>query len=124
MRKWGSEMKPTIVYGALVTAAWFSLGWATESRADESEPPPYLIVAKGGRLHPERIEVPAGKRIKLTIRNEGPGPIEFENLDLRLEKVLAPGATSFLITPPLRPGVHTFIDEFHPDTGSVQLIAK
>lgn len=84
----------------------------------------YVVTAKDGRLTPEQIEVPAGKRIKLVVKNEGRGPIEFENLDLRVEKVLAPGATSFVMTPPLRPGVHTFIDEFHPETGKMQLIAK
>ena len=93
-----------------------------EARADEL--PTYHVIAKGGRLSPERIEVPAGKRIKLTLQNEGPGPIEFENLDMRVEKVLAPGGTSFVVTPQLKPGAHTFIDEFHPETGSMQLIAR
>lgn len=92
--------------------------------AQSAELPTFAIVAKGGRLSPERIEVPAGKRIKLTISNEGPGPIEFENLDLRVEKVVAPGATSFVVTPPLKPGTHNFIDEFHPDTASMQVIAR
>ncbi|HET6721019.1 MAG TPA: cupredoxin domain-containing protein [Rhodocyclaceae bacterium] len=86
--------------------------------------PTFAVIARGGRLLPESIEVPAGQRIKLTIRNEGPGPIEFENLDLRVEKVLSPGADSFVVTPPLRPGKHRFIDEFHPDTGQLTLIAR
>lgn len=106
-----------------VAALWLGLGWAV-APARAAEPPTFQIVAKGGKLSPERIEVPAGQRIKLVIRNEGPGPIEFENLDLRIEKVLAPGASSFLVTPPLKPGAHTFIDEFHADTASMQLIAK
>lgn len=82
------------------------------------------IVAKDGTLSPPRVEVPAGKRLKLAIRNEGRGPVEFENLDLRVEKVLAPGASSFVVTPPLRPGSYLFADEFHPDTGKLQLIAR
>ena len=92
--------------------------------AQSAELPTFAIVAKGGRLLPERIEVPAGKKIKLTIRNEGPGPIEFENLDLRVEKVLAPGARSFLVIHPLKPGSYRFIDEFHAATGTMDLIAK
>ena len=111
-------------HAAFLLALWLVVGWATDSRAEAGDLPTFHIVAKGGRLSPERIEVPAGKRIKLTIRNEGSGPIEFENLDLRVEKVLAPGAASFVVTPPLRPGTHTFIDEFHPDTGSMQIIAR
>jgi uncharacterized cupredoxin-like copper-binding protein len=92
--------------------------------AQSAELPTFAIVGKGGRLLPERIEVPAGKKIKLTIRNEGPGPIEFENLDLRVEKVLAPGASSFLVIHPLKPGSYRFIDEFHAATGTLDLIAK
>ena len=109
---------------AFLLALWLGPGWATDSHAETGELPTFHVVARDGRLSPERIEVPAGKRIKLTIRNEGPGPIEFENLDLRVEKVLAPGAASFVVTPPLRPGVHAFIDEFHPETAKMQLIAK
>jgi len=92
--------------------------------AQTTELPTFSIVAKDGRLLPERIEVPAGTKIKLTIKNEGPGPIEFENLDLRVEKVLAPGASSFLVIHPQKPGSYRFIDEFHPATGAMQLIAK
>ena len=113
-----------VLYSTLFLAAWFGLGWATDARAQSSELPVFQVTAKDGRLSPGRIEVPAGKRIKLTIRNEGRGPVEFENLDLRLEKVLVPGSASFVVTPPLRPGVYIFIDEFHPDTGSMQLIAR
>lgn len=116
--------RPPLAHWAFLLALWLGLIWATNSHAQNSEMPTFHVVAKGGRLSPERIEVPAGKRIKLTIKNEGAGPIEFENLDLRVEKVLGPGATSFVVTPPLKPGTHTFIDEFHPDTGSMQLIAK
>jgi hypothetical protein len=108
----------------LVAGLWLGLGWAAVPLARAAELPTFQIVAKNGRLSPARIEVAAGQRIKLAIRNEGPGPIEFENLDMRIEKVLAPGGTSFVVTPKLRPGTHTFIDEFHPDGGTVQLIAK
>lgn len=114
-----APLRKTCLLAALL---WLGAGWAATGHAGEL--PTFEVVAKNGRLSPERIEVPAGKRIKLIIRNEGPGPIEFENFALRVEKVLAPGGTSFVVTPPLRPGTHTFIDEFHQDTGSMQLIAR
>lgn len=84
----------------------------------------FPIVIKDGRIIPARLEVPAGKKIKLTIKNEGPGPCEFENLDLRVEKVLAPGASSFVVIHPLKPGTYKFFDEFHPSTSEMLLIAK
>jgi hypothetical protein len=34
--------------------------------------------------------VPAGKRIKIEVSNEGKTPIEFESKALKFEKVLAP----------------------------------
>lgn len=105
-------------------AAMFVATGAGGAHAQSSDLPTFEIVAKNGRLMPERLDVPAGRKIKLAIRNEGPGPIEFENLDLRVEKVLAPGASSFLVIHPLKPGSYRFIDEFHADTGKMDLIAK
>lgn len=105
--------------------AWLALGLLLgAAQAGAQGLPTFSIVAKDGRLLPAQLEVPAGQRLKLVLRNEGQGPIEFENLNLRVEKVLAPGASSFVVTPPLKPGVHEFIDEFHPETGKMQLIAK
>ena len=95
----------------------FHAAWADEL-------PTFAILAKDGRLLPERVEVPAGRRMKLVLRNEGRSPVEFENLDLRVEKVLAPGASSFVIVPSLKPGSYKFVDEFHPATGQMLLIAK
>ncbi|WP_374352245.1 cupredoxin domain-containing protein [Chitinimonas sp.] len=82
------------------------------------------VVAKDGKLSPARLEVPAGQRIKIEISNQGKTPIEFENLQLRVEKVLAPEAESFVVLNPLRPGSYSFIDEFHPQAGKLELIAK
>lgn len=84
----------------------------------------FEVVAKDGRLAPARLEVPAGKRVKLVLKNEGPGPCEFENPDLRVEKVLGPGASSFVVIHPLKPGSYKFFDEFHPNTSEMILIAK
>ncbi len=84
----------------------------------------FAVTLRAGRIIPARLEVPAGVKIKLTLRNEGPGPCEFENLALRVEKVLAPGASSFVVIHPLRPGSYTFVDEFHPETGTLLLIAR
>lgn len=84
----------------------------------------FPVVIKDGRIVPARLEVPAGRKIKLAIRNEGPGPCEFENLELRVEKVLAPGASSFVVIGPLRPGAYRFFDEFHPNTSEMLLLAK
>lgn len=88
------------------------------------ELPTFNLVIRDGHFVPETIEVPANTKFKLQIRNEGPGAEEFESVELRKEKVLAPGASSFLIFQPLKPGSYKFFGEFHPQTAQGRFIAK
>nr|WP_288119651.1 cupredoxin domain-containing protein [Thiomonas sp.] len=84
----------------------------------------YTVVAKEGRLTPDTLNVPAGVRFKIVVRNQGRDAIEFESLQLRKEKVLAPGAESFVVIAPLKPGEYDFFDEFHPGTGRGRIVVK
>jgi hypothetical protein len=86
--------------------------------------PAYVVVARDGRLVPAVLNVPAGVRFKIVIRNEGRDAVEFESLQLRKEKVLAPGAQSFLVIAPLKPGKYDYFDEFHPDTSRGRIVAQ
>jgi hypothetical protein len=86
--------------------------------------PSFQLFIKDGRFHPETLEVPANTKFRLLIRNEGPGAEEFESVELRKEKVLAPGASSFLIFQPLKPGSYKFFGEFHPETAQGRIVAK
>lgn len=117
-------MKLATLPAAVALAVAASFGWPVDAAAQAPGLPTFHIVAKDGRLLPNRLEVPAGKKIKLTLANEGRSPVEFENLDLRVEKVLAPGGVSFVVIHPLKPGSYRFIDEFHADTAETLLIAK
>lgn len=92
--------------------------------AAAAELPTYPIVVRDDRIEPATLAVPAGVRLRLAVSNGGTGPCEFENLGLRIEKVLAPGAASTLVLPPLRPGTYLFVDEFHPDGAPLTLTAK
>ena len=82
------------------------------------------LTARDGRFYPEVLEVPADRRFKIVIRNEGPGPEEFESENPHREKVLSAGATSFLIFPALKPGVYPFFGEFHPETAKGRIVVK
>jgi len=106
---------------AALAAAVFLLAPA---QAGAAELPAYTVVAKNGRLIPNILNVPAGVRFKIVVRNEGRDAIEFESLQLRKEKVLAPGAESFVVIAPLKPGEYDFFDEFHPDTGRSRIVVK
>ena len=105
---------------------WLALAWlaAVSTGAWAQEVVLFKLVAKDGRFHPPNLEVPAGKRIKIEISNEGTTPIEFESLPLKQEKVLAPGAKSSVVINPLKPGEYPFFDEFHPDTSRGRIIAR
>lgn len=105
----------------IVTALWLAAG---SGLAAAEELLTLKLTAKDGRFHPETLEVPAGKRFKIVITNEGPGPEEFESDNPRREKVLAAGATSFLVFPALKPGVYPFYGEFHPETAKGRIVAK
>lgn len=84
----------------------------------------YKIVANKGVLTPAVLSVPARQRIKLELINQGQTPIEFENLQMHVEKVLAPNSQSYVVLNPLKPGTYRFVDEFHPETGKLDLIVK
>lgn len=92
--------------------------------AGAADLPTYTVVGKDGRLIPDTLNVPAGVRFKIAVRNQGRDAIEFESLQLRKEKVLAPGAESFVVIAPLKPGEYEFFDEFHPNTGRTRVIVK
>lgn len=82
------------------------------------------LSAKDGKFEPLKIEVPAGKRFKIELSNDGKGPMEFESKDLKQEKVLAAGAKSSIVINALKPGTYTFFDEYHMDAPRGQIIAK
>jgi len=84
----------------------------------------FSIKALGGMLEPAVIEVPADTRFKIEIENEGSDPVEFESTELHIEKVLAGGAKSYVVINGLKPGTYTFFDDFHPNTGKVQIVVK
>lgn len=75
--------------------------------------PTFQLEMKDGVLNPARIAVPAGQKIKIEIHNTGQSAVEFESVQLRKEKVLAPGAQSFVVIAPLQPGEYKFFDDFH-----------
>jgi hypothetical protein len=95
---------------------------AVAARADDL--PRFSLTAKDGRFSPETIEVPAGKKFRLVVRNEGPGPEEFESHELNREKVIPAGKQVEIIIGPLQPGKYSFFGEFHPKTANGHIVAK
>lgn len=99
---------------ALLTVA------ATVAHADDAVT--VKLEMADGKLTPARIEVPAGKRIRIEVRNTGKGAAEFESVELRKEKVLAPGADSVVVIAPQTAGEYKFFDDFHQSARGVIVV--
>ena len=76
------------------------------------------------RRSPTLIEVPAGKRFRLEVSNEGKTAMEFESRELKQEKVIPPGKKATLTINALKAGEYKFVDEFHEKTGQGKVVAK
>lgn len=77
--------------------------------------PSHELEIRDGHFTPTSLHVAAGQRFKIIFHNRGQGPVEFESTPLRIEKVLSPGVSSFVVIHPLKPGSYGFFDEFHPE---------
>ena len=107
--------KRTLVFAAAALLA---------SGALAQEAATYKLTARNGVFEPSTIEVPAGKRFRIEIVNEGKSAIEFESRDLRQEKVIPPGGKALVTISALKAGEYKFFDEFHEKTGQGKVIAK
>jgi plastocyanin len=83
------------------------------SRAEDT---PVVIAIKDHQFVPREVEIPAGTKVKLVIRNQDPTTSEFESVEFHREKVVQPGAEIVLYVGPLEPGRYEFFDDFHAET--------
>jgi plastocyanin len=82
------------------------------------------VTIKGHKFDPAEIKVPAGKTIKLTVKNEDPTPEEFESHDLNLEKIVTGGNSIVLEFGPLKAGNYDFVGEFHEKSAKGRIVAE
>lgn len=82
------------------------------------------LTIKGHRFEPQSIEVPAGKRVKLSITNADRSAEEFDSSDLHVEKMVPPGQSVSVFVGPLKPGTYKFVGELHEETAHGKLVVK
>ena len=82
------------------------------------------LTFQDGTFLPARLEVTGADSVTITLINAGAEPVEFESHALRKEKVLAPGASSFIVLRGVGPGEYDFFDDFHPDAAKGVLVVK
>ncbi len=99
-----------LTMGLLATAS----PWAPTARGEEAVT--VHLSLKDHRFQPAEARAPAGKPVTIVITNLDPAPAEFESKTLRVEKVVAGGATVTVQIRPLAAGRYRFFDDYHEDT--------
>lgn len=94
-----------------VCAILLALGLVLPAHADEAG---IVIAITGGKFVPSEVAVPAGRKVKLIVRNQDNSMSEFESTELQREKTVAPGSEITVFVGPLEPGSYEFFDDFHP----------
>ena len=104
----------------LLTGLGMALSSGNAAAADDS----FTLVIKDHRFEPSRLEVPAGKKLKLVVKNLDPTPEEFESHDLKREKIIPGNGQATINIGPLKPGTYKFVGEHHESTAQGQIVAK
>jgi plastocyanin len=110
-------------YRAVGTAAFLLLAGAARPAWAE-DPEVFDVVIQGHRFEPAELQVPAGARFTLRVKNADDTPEEFESTPLNVERVIGAGRTAMVKLGPLAPGNYDFVGEFHGDTARGSLTAR
>ncbi len=97
----------------LPVAGLLGLLLTTPTLADD---PTFAIALKNNQFLPSEVQIPAGVKVKLVVRNDNQTASEFESNQFHREKVVGPGQEITVFVGPLDPGSYEFFDDFHPQT--------
>ena len=89
--------------------------------ADE---PAFSLTIENHKFTPDRIEVPAGKKVKLVVENKDTTPEEFEMHQPKIEKVIPGKSKATIFVGPLKAGEYKFVGEFNEKTAKGVIVAK
>ena len=84
----------------------------------------YAIAIKDHKFSPDRIEIPAGKKVKLMVDNQDATPEEFESHSMKVEKVIPGKSKASIFVGPLKAGEYKFVGEFNEKTAKGVIVAK
>ena len=85
--------------------------------------PPVMMSLKNHVFTPANVTVPAGEKVTIDLTNHDMATEEFDSHDLKVEKLVTPGAHVTFSIGPLSPGTYSFMGEFHPATAQGHVIA-
>ena len=85
--------------------------------------PNFTLTIKDRKFDVTELQVPAGEKFTLTVKNLDTVASEFESSDLNREKVVVGGGAITVYLGPLAPGRYVFFDDFNP-TARGTIVAK
>ena len=109
-------MKRSLIYSLVLS---FFLPISVTAHAED-----YVLTLKNNQFSPKVLTIPAGQKIKITVKNQDATPAEFESSDLNREKVVTPNSEINVFIGPLEAGSYGYFDDFHRDTTTGVIVAK
>ena len=103
-----------------ITLALLTASASQAYAADES----YSLTLKDHKFSPAELTIPAGKKVKVTVKNLDATPAEFESDDFKAEKVIPAGKQADIFIGPLKAGTYEFHDEYHEAESKTHLTVK
>jgi len=119
------HMRQPDAYGRSLAVAALALGLLSMAPcAWADDVATVKLTLKNHKFQPAEPHAPASKPITIVVTNLDPTPAEFESKTLRVEKVVAAGATVTLQIRALTPGRYRFFDDYHEDTAEGVLLVR
>lgn len=116
-------MKQVLISLPLMLVA-LGAGFSAPLAVAAGETETFTVSIKDHRFDPAQLDVPAGKKLKLLVKNLDPTPEEFESHDLKREKIIAGKGQATISIGPLKTGTYKFVGEYHEATAKGQIVAK
>jgi hypothetical protein len=79
-----------------------------------ADTPTFSLTIQNRAFVPVQLQVPAGQKIELHVKNADAAASEFESETLHREKVVPAGKEVVVYIGPLRAGTYEFFDDFNP----------
>lgn len=89
-----------------------------------SSEPEFNLAIENHRFSPERIEVPAGQKVRLVVENKDSTAEEFESPQLKVEKVIPGKSKATIFVGPLKAGEYKFVGEFNEKIARGVVVAR
>ena len=102
-----------MIFRILLTAILVCVSTVSGVAFAAGEPP--LLLMQHKQFVPQQLALPAGVKVKLTVRNMDAIPAEFESYDLSREVVVPGHGEIEVYVGPLEPGRYEFFNDFNHD---------